>query len=123
MSRILRSSAVAASFVVAAVVLLLQLPSHNQYSDGGSQQKTPPWAFPVGPAAPAPKDDGSQKHVPGSDVGLTLTQTRDAFNVPDWHPGDHPEMPEVVRHGRKPDVRGCGYCHLPNGQGRPENAS
>ena len=32
-------------------------------------------------------------------------------------------MPEVVAHGRRPDVRACGYCHLPNGQGRPENAS
>ena len=26
-------------------------------------------------------------------------------------------------HGRKPNVFACGYCHLPNGQGRPENAS
>ena len=32
-------------------------------------------------------------------------------------------MPEVVAHGRKPDVYSCGHCHLPNGQGRPENAS
>jgi cytochrome c553 len=32
-------------------------------------------------------------------------------------------MPEAVAHGRRPDVRACGYCHLPNGQGRPENAS
>jgi cytochrome c553 len=32
-------------------------------------------------------------------------------------------MPEVVVHGRKPDVYSCGHCHLPNGQGRPENAS
>jgi cytochrome c553 len=28
-----------------------------------------------------------------------------------------------VLHGRKPNVFACGYCHLPNGQGRPENAS
>jgi cytochrome c553 len=85
-----------------------------------------PWAYalnPPGPAAPAARDDGSQKHVPGSPVGLTLAQTRDLFNPPDWYPGDHPAMPEVVGHGRKPDVRACGYCHLPNGQGRPENAS
>jgi len=27
-----------------------------------------------------------------------------------------------VAHGRKPEVRACAYCHLPNGQGRPENA-
>jgi cytochrome c553 len=32
-------------------------------------------------------------------------------------------MPEIVAHGRKPDVFACAYCHLPNGQGRPENSS
>ncbi len=32
-------------------------------------------------------------------------------------------MPEIVGHGRRPDIRACGYCHLPNGQGRPENSS
>ena len=31
-------------------------------------------------------------------------------------------MPEVVAHGRRPDVRACGLCHYPNGKGRPENA-
>jgi len=30
-------------------------------------------------------------------------------------------MPEIVKNGRRPDVRACGYCHMPNGQGRPEN--
>ena len=32
-------------------------------------------------------------------------------------------MPAVVAHGRKPLVYACGYCHLPDGGGRPENAS
>ena len=32
-------------------------------------------------------------------------------------------MPEIVAHGKAPGVFACGYCHLPNGQGRPENAS
>ena len=54
---------------------------------------------------------------------MTRTQALDSFNVPDWHPEEHPAMPDVVEHGRKPSVRGCGYCHLPNGLGRPENAS
>jgi cytochrome c553 len=31
-------------------------------------------------------------------------------------------MPEVVAHGRAPDARACGFCHMPNGKGRPENA-
>lgn len=91
----------------------------------------PPWAYPVAPAAsPAappsapPADDGSPRSVPGSDVTLTLTQIRDVSNAADWHPDDHPKMPAIVKQGRKPDVRfGCGYCHYPNGRGRPENAS
>jgi cytochrome c553 len=29
----------------------------------------------------------------------------------------------IVGHGRKPNTFACGYCHYPNGQGRPENSS
>ena len=47
----------------------------------------------------------------------------DGFNPPDWHPEDHPPMPDIVGHGRAPDIRACGFCHLPNAQGKPENAS
>ena len=88
----------------------------------------PLWAYPVAPAGtppvPAPPDDGSPKRLPGTSVTLTLKQIRDFANVPDWHPDDHPPMPEIVVHGRPPEVRfGCGYCHYPNGRGRPENAS
>jgi len=54
---------------------------------------------------------------------LTLTQIRDLYVAPDWHPGDHPPMLGVVGRGRKPDMFACGYCHYPNGQGRPENSS
>lgn len=32
-------------------------------------------------------------------------------------------MPEVVASGRKPGQFACGFCHLPNGLGRPENSS
>jgi cytochrome c553 len=31
-------------------------------------------------------------------------------------------MPDVVAHGKRPDVRACSLCHYPNGKGRPENA-
>src|SRR5450755_2925806 len=93
-------------------------------------QTTPPWAYALNPPAapgaappPAAPADTSKKTVPGSSVSLTLPQTRDLFNPPDWYPDDHPAMPEAVAKGRRPDVRACGYCHLPNGQGRPENAS
>jgi cytochrome c553 len=32
-------------------------------------------------------------------------------------------MPDIVAHGRKPDVLACGYCHRADGPGGPENAS
>jgi len=84
----------------------------------------PGWAYPVAAGVPGPKDDGTVFHVPNSTVGMTLTQARNASDVPDWHPDEHPAMPDVVRKGRIADgVRACGYCHYPNGLGRPENAS
>lgn len=84
----------------------------------------PPWAFPLEtPNIPLKEDDGALLHVPGSRFAFTLTQIRDLFSVPDWHPEEHPKMPPVVAHGEPPDRRACGYCHLPNGLGRPENSS
>lgn len=90
-----------------------------------SKQTTPYWAYALNPdsSVPAPKPDNKPRHVPNSDAAFTVAQTQDLFSAPDWHPSDHPAMPEIVAHGRKPDVYACAYCHLPNGQGRPENAS
>ena len=84
----------------------------------------PSWAYVVSdPGFQPAKDDGTVKHVPGSNRAFTVTQIRELFNVPDWHPVEHPQMPEVVAHGRQPGVPPCGYCHLPTGLGRPENSS
>ena len=90
-------------------------------------QAPPPWAYTVNPpptpgAKPAPPDS-APKQVPGSTVSLTIAQTRDPYNPPDWHPSAHPPMPPSVAHGRPKELRACGFCHLVNGQGRPENAS
>jgi cytochrome c553 len=89
-----------------------------------SQQPPPYWAFAVDPPGAPPKPTGdAAQHVPHSSQAFTLSQIADLFSAPDWHPNAHPAMPEVVAHGQKPDVYACAYCHLPNGQGRPENAS
>ena len=90
----------------------------------------PPWAygFPAAPgaepAAPAaaPAPDVTPRRVPGSTGSFTLAQIRDGFGPADWFPGDHPSMPEIVAHGKRPEVRACSLCHYPNGKGRPENA-
>ena len=89
-----------------------------------AQSEFPSWAYPLTPQAPKPEpEEGIVQKVPGSAVALTLSQSRDRFAVPDWHPGDHPPMPQIVSSGRKPDVWACGYCHRPTGAGGPENAS
>ncbi len=85
----------------------------------------PPGGAPAGRGGQPPQaapNDGSLKRVPGSSLEFTLTQIRDGFGPADWFPGDHPQMPEIVAHGRKPDVRACALCHYPNGKGRAENA-
>jgi cytochrome c553 len=88
------------------------------------QDSPPTWAYVVNPADfKAPADDGSVRHMPGSNAGWTLTQLQDFFSAADWHPDEHPHMPEVVAHGRKPDVFACGFCHRADGPGGPENAS
>ena len=89
-----------------------------------SQDGPPAWAYPVNPPnfQRAP-DDGTIRRVPDSAAGFTLTQLRDLFATPDWHPEEHPPMPEIVATGRKPDVFACGVCHRADGAGGPENAS
>src|SRR5688572_30114611 len=74
----------------------------------------PPGAKPPAPNPPAP-DDGTVHRVPGSSVGLTITQIRGAIPlpIPDWWPEEHGPMPDIVRVG-KTGVRACGFCHLAN---------
>src|SRR6478609_3882281 len=91
----------------------------------------PQWAYGTAPAPAAaagragqaaPPDNTTPRTLPGSTLSFTLPQIRDGFGPADWYPGDHPSMPEIVAHGRRPDVRACALCHYPNGKGRAENA-
>ena len=108
-----------------ATLLILALPIAQAPGTSASPAEGPPaWAYPENPpGSKAVPDDGSLRHVPDSNVTYTLTQVRDLFAAPDWHPGDHPAMPEVVSHGRRPDLYACGFCHRADGPGGSENAS
>jgi cytochrome c553 len=68
-------------------------------------------------------EDGIARRVPASSATYTVTQLRDRFIAPVWHPADHPPLPSVVAEGRKPNVFACGFCHRAEGTGGPENAS
>jgi cytochrome c553 len=89
----------------------------------------PAWAYAIpapapsgAAAAPTAPPDTSPKQIPGSTLSFTRQQISDGFGPADWFPGDHPVMPDIVAHGKRPDVRACGLCHYPNGKGRQENA-
>ncbi|MBV9118647.1 MAG: hypothetical protein JOY63_14930, partial [Acetobacteraceae bacterium] len=108
--------------LIAAVLLAVAFATVKS-SAGVNADEPPAWAYPVNPpGAQPPRDDGSPRHLPGSPAAFTKTELSNLFGVPDWYPDDHPPMPEVVAHGQRPDVLACGFCHLPNGLGRPENA-
>ncbi len=74
-----------------------------------------------------PEEEQTRKRtLAGSTALYSLMDVRDGQHVIDWHPEDHPPMPDVIRHGPArlgEKTRGCGSCHLPNGMGRPENAA
>ncbi|HEX4135006.1 MAG TPA: c-type cytochrome [Bryobacteraceae bacterium] len=82
----------------------------------------PPAGTPAPPAAAPAPPDTSVKHLPGSTGAFTRAQISNRFGPADWYPNDHPAMPDIVAHGKKPDVFACALCHYPNGKGRPENA-
>src|SRR5438094_622544 len=120
---------IALALVVAAGVVAAQ--------QSGSNSVPPPWAFgfatpltpgaaaPAPPAAPAapPAPDTTMHKLPGSQFSFMLNQIRDQYGPADWFPGDHPQMPDVVAHGKRDQmVAACSLCHYPNGKGRPENA-
>lgn len=107
-----------------ALVRLLLLALPFCAASAANDAAPPAWAYPVNPPGFKPAaDDGGPRRVPGSTATYSLSQVRDRFLAPDWHPGDHPPMPEVVARGRKPGVYACGYCHRADGPGGPENAS
>ena len=84
----------------------------------------PEWAYQITPAGfKAAPDDGVPRRVPDSTATYTVTQLRDRFIAPVWHPEDHPPLPPIVAQGRKPDVFACGFCHRADGPGGPENSA
>lgn len=76
-----------------------------------TQSAVPLWAFP-----------GTRtESLPGAKPAFSQVQMFDRTSAVDWFPDDHPAMPDVVK-GRTP-LYACGFCHLPQGAGRPENAA
>ncbi len=85
----------------------------------------PLWAFPGGgdeSSSSSPSSAARETRLRGSQRSFTAAQLVDRTTAVDWFPAAHPPMPPVVRGGRGP-ASACGFCHLPEGAGRPENAA
>ena len=114
-------------WLITPVLFALLLHSETSAAQGGSTTASTPsvslpaWAYPVNPPL-GEFDMKIPRRVPGSTRQFTQAEVEDDFGPPDWHPGDHPLLPEVVAFGRKPAVRACMKCHLPNGAGHPESS-
>src|SRR5262245_5673128 len=104
--------------ILACTLMLALLPA------AATAAERPDWAFPPAgvTGAPRPPETGELKRVPGSSKTYTQSQI-DSFNdPPDWFPDQHPQMPQIVAHGRGREVRACISCHLSTGLGHPENS-
>lgn len=88
---------------------------------GAAASAAPEWLYPNAPPAPPPDLDRTIS-LPGSRLVLKAGDLRLGNPAPDWYPQAHPPAPPAVLVGQ-PKVFPCGYCHLPTGAGRPENAS
>jgi cytochrome c553 len=87
----------------------------------GSVTGTLDWILPVGTPATAPAWDKVQpRTLPGSSARFTDAELHDRTRAIDWRPGEHPPLPASVARGA---AGACGFCHLPDGAGRPENAA
>lgn len=66
-----------------------------------------------------------KRRIEGSSGAYSLVEIRNGNDVVDWFPEDHPPLTPIMKHGPAslgPKAYGCAFCHLPNGQGKPENA-
>ena len=83
------------------------------------------WPFPgIGVAADSSSSSASDVvRLPGSPIVVHQSDLNSMVRAIDWFPDTHPLAPEVVMSARGEGAFPCGYCHLPDGRGRPENAS
>ena len=125
---------------------LATIASVNPIPLRAAASEMPLWAYGfVTPAAPGERTKMPEKITPartlrsdenageqtrkrtiaGGAGAYSLLEVRNGNDVVDWFPGDHPPLTPLMKHGPAKlgaNAYGCAFCHLPNGQGKPENA-
>lgn len=106
---------------ISVVVLLAAFTAGAQDRPVAATQTVPLWVFPPSSIPNFSTDTVKNHTLPGSSEKFSYAQLVDRSAAVDWFPGEHPVMPPAVKGGRGPAFA-CGFCHLPVGSGRPENA-
>ncbi len=81
------------------------------------------WAYIVArtPLLPGGWDAATPRSLPGSTASFTDAQLHGLTRAIDWFPARHAPLPKAVAGAG--GIPACGFCHLPGGEGRVENAS
>jgi cytochrome c553 len=83
----------------------------------------PDWAFPATEKEQPPPRYAPDRVRTVGNVSVTRAGADDMYNIPNWRPDMYPAMPKIVQFGNKEtQVRACGSCHLPTGNGHDESA-
>ena len=82
----------------------------------------PAWLYPQNMAAEPPPASHAPISVPGSRVTVDAAILHDRAQTVNWFPADQPAPPARVLKA-KTGESACGYCHMVNGVGHPQNIS
>jgi cytochrome c553 len=122
-----------ALIAIASVALSASVVIAQQAAPGANMPVppgVPEWAYNTPPPPPGspppptalPADDNAVVKIAGTEKTMTRGALRGVKEIPDWYPEDRQgQMPSIVRVGKE-GARACGFCHLADGSGRPENA-
>lgn len=86
----------------------------------------PDWAYQsvTGEIPAAHRHDPSvQRTIPGSDLSLTMPAIDALYDPPNWFPEQTGPVPDIVAHGKEPNVQACARCHSFSGMGHPESSA
>lgn len=106
--------------------IIVSLSLAGLLASSAASAQGPEWAYQVvteeTPAAHE-WDPNLKRSVPGSSLSLTQEEIDALYNPPNWFPEETGPVPEIVAHGRAPDVQACARCHGFAGMGHPESSA